>query len=160
MQILTKDVVIPETVTQKKVYVADDGKEFASEKACLDYETIQRRENSAVWKSRIPDFEEYHSGRKAELYYISDENEYSFLLKILNVSFNNFAIGIRHTFQKYGAGWYIYWSEDGYDYTAEYLLKLDQYVTDIENGYNKWKDKLHRKFQWKEKSTKCQTAIP
>ena len=157
MQIIYKDVIIPETVTQRKVYVANDGTEFASAKACSDYETIQRRENSAVWQSHIPDFEEYHSGRKAELFYVSNETEYSYLISLLHVDFSK---GVRHVFQQYGEGWYIYWSEDGYDYTAEYLLKLDQYVADIEGRYKKWKDKLNRKIQWKEKSTKCQTAIP
>lgn len=143
MKVVTEEHYIPEKRYTTSKYIASDGVEFSTECDCLRHEEYLEVINHPVFKSCIENVFTYGDEYLADLYYISSEDDYKFLLEHLGLMRS---IRCRSDFYKYNSGWYLYWSESGGDNPDEhYLLNYNAYVEEIEDSIKDWKTSIQSK---------------
>ena len=148
MKIIAKEHHIPESTYLIKIYIASDGKEFASEDACLRHEKRLEIENHPIYITAIKGAYSFEEGYGATLYYFSSNEDYEYFKETQGIDIYHFD----SDFDEYGVGWYIYWCEDGGDYPDDYYLKnYDAYENDIESRWNEYKQDMRYKIEQKSK---------
>jgi hypothetical protein len=107
------------TTEHKAYYIADDGTEFTSQRACEDYEYKQERDKRKIqWYACESIAEEM----PAKLWYIRSDEEFKWLEKTEWA--HTYVDG---EFSK--EGWYIAIFHDGGDYRDEHeVYRLDDYI--------------------------------
>ena len=139
MKVVTEEHYVPEKRYTTTKYIASDGKEFLTEDGCLKHEEDLEVAKHPVFQNAILNVYTYYDDYQANMYYISNEDDYKFLIKHLGVRRGNY-IG---DFYKYGSGWYLYWVEDGGDYADYYYLyNYNAYVEAIEIELKHWKENI------------------
>ena len=111
------------TTEHKTYYIADDGTEFNTQRACEDYEYKQERDKRQIqWRACESIAEEL----PAKLWYIRSEEEFKWLEKTEWA--HTYVVG---EFSK--EGWYIAIFRDGGDYRDEHeVYRLDNYINDYQ----------------------------
>ena len=143
MKVITEEHYIPEKRYTTTKYVASDGRDFTSEKACLDHEKYLEIQSHPVIRNAVLDVTTFDGEHAANLYFISNEADYDFILK------NVIGIG-KYThyygdYETYGPGWYLYWNESMGDYGDYHnLVNYNAYVEEIEDDIRLWKGKIER----------------
>lgn len=149
MKIVTEEHYVPERRYTTIKYIASDGKEFTTEDGCLTHERQLEIKSHPVFKNciiNVPISFDYEY--RGNLYYLSNEDDYNFLIKNLGLRRND---SINSDFYDYGQGWYLYWCEDGGDYPDYHCIhNYDAYVKDIEAELKKWKEEIQNKMMGKQ----------
>ena len=116
---MRKEVTTIPTTKVVTFYIADDGTEFTSQRACEDYEYKQERDKRNIqWRACESIAEEM----PAKLWYIRSEEEFKWLEKTEWV--HTYVDG---EFSK--EGWYIAIFRDGGDSRDEHeVYRLDNYI--------------------------------
>lgn len=116
---MRKEVTTIPTTKVVTFYIADDGTEFTSQRACEDYEYKQERDKRNIqWRACESIAEEM----PAKLWYIRSEEEFKWLEKTEWV--HTYVDG---EFSK--EGWYIAILRDGGDSRDEHeVYRLDNYI--------------------------------
>ena len=136
MKIITEEKTIPAKTYTETKYIASDGKEFGSKNDCLRYEKQLAIESHPIYTTSIKNVYLFEEGYMATLYYFSSKEDYEFFIKTQDLNRKYYF----SDFDEYGAGWYIYWCEDGGDYPDEHFLKnYDAYESRIESDLEKYK---------------------
>jgi hypothetical protein len=118
------------TTEHKTYYIADDGTEFTSPRACEQYEFEQEKNKHKLKWYPCTALEDI----PAKLWYIHSEEEFKWLKKTEWV--HSYVNG-----EFTEEGWYIVPRYDGGDYRDEYdVLFLDAYIRDYERRIQKLKD--------------------
>lgn len=137
MKVVEKKCHIPAKTYIDKKYIALDGKEFISENDCLRYEKQLAIESHPIYTTAIKNVDLFEEGYIATLYYLSSKEDYEFFIETQDI---NRKYCFNSDFDECGAGWYIYWCEDGGDYPDEHFLKnYDAYERRIESDWGKYK---------------------
>ena len=107
------------TIEKQVCYIADDGTEFKTQRACEDYEYKQERDKRKIqWYT----CESIADEEPAKLWYIRSEEEFKWLEKTEWA--HTYVDG---EFSK--EGWYIAIFRDGGDYRDEHeVYRLDEYI--------------------------------
>lgn len=137
MKKITEEHFVPAKTYTTTKYVACDGKEFTFEIDCLKYEAQLEADNHPVIKSRIMGASTFMDSYCANLFYISNHDDFEFLKEYIKG-------GVWNTdFEKYGAGWYLYWRVDGGDYADDlYLYNYLAYEKEQEEDLKNWKAEM------------------
>ena len=144
MKVVTEEHYIPERRYTTTKYIASDGKEFSTEEACLIHEKQLEIENPPVIRNAIFDIEIYGDEYHGNLYYLSNADDYEFLIKALNIKSAQYS-KLNSDFYDYGKGWYLYWCEHGSYHDYHELHNYNAYVEQIENDFKEWKEDIQRK---------------
>ena len=99
MKIVTEEHYVPERRYTTTKYIASDGKEFTTEDACLVHEDLLEIKNHPVFKNCIIDILTFDDEHRGILYYLSNEDDYNFLVKNLGLRRND---SINSDFYDYG----------------------------------------------------------
>lgn len=144
MKVVTEECYIPESRYTITKYIASDGKKFSTEEACLIYERQLEIENHPVIQNAILDIEIYRDEYYGSLYYLSNEDDYEFLIKALNIRASQYS-KLSSDFDDYGEGWYLYWCEHGSYHDYHELHNYNAYVKQIEIDFKEWKEDIQKK---------------
>lgn len=126
--------VIPERVIETISYIAQDGKVFTNQDACLKYEKYLELINHEVFKT-AQKVSTWPDDYCATLYYISSEVQYEYLKKGLNIEYFD-----SDDYEDYGPGYYLFIQEDMGDSPAKYYLhSLTRYLETSEFEFEAWK---------------------
>lgn len=137
MKVVEKEYRIPAKTYIDKTYIALDGKEFRSENDCLRHEKQLAIESHPIYTTSIKNVYLFEEGYMATLYYLSSKEDYEFFIETQDFNREYY---FNSDFDEYGAGWYIYWCEDGGDYPDENFLKnYDVYERQTESDWEKYK---------------------
>ena len=137
MKVVEKECHVPARTYIDKKYVASDGKEFIFESDCLRYEKRLEIESHPIYTTAIRRVCLFEEGYGATLYYLSSKEDYEFFIETQGFDRKYY---FRSDFDEYGAGWYIYWCEDGGDYPDDHYLKnYDAYEKRIETDWEEYK---------------------
>ena len=137
MKIVEKECYIPARTYIDKKYVASDGKEFIREIDCLEHERYLAIKSHPIYTTAIKDVDLFEEGYGATLYYLSSQEDYEYFKETQGFKTEHY---FHSNFNKYGAGWYLYWSECGGDYPDNYYLKnYDEYEKCIESSWKEYK---------------------
>lgn len=140
MQVIEKECHVPARTYIDKKYVASDGKEFIFESDCLKYEKQLEIEKHPVYTSAIRRVCLFEEGYGATLYYLSSQEDYEFFIETQGFDKKYY---FQSDFDEYGAGWYLYWCEDGGDYPDDHYLKnYDAYEKQIESDWEEYKSDM------------------
>ena len=143
MKVVTEEHYVPERRYTTTKYIALDGKEFSTEEDCLRYEKYLEIENHPVFKNSIRDILTFDDEYRGNLYYLSNEDDYDFLVKNLGLRHND---SINSDFYDYGQGWYLYWCENWGDYPDHHCIRnYNAYVEEIETDLKEWKEEIQNK---------------
>lgn len=148
MEVIEREVTIPEHTTIVRRYIASNGQEFAYESDCLRYEERLRIENHPVFKSKIPNIRTFEDDYSGALYYLSNEDDHEWLMDHI--------IGgdVNSDFDLHGPGWYLYYYIDGGDHSdIQRLLFYDAYEKAIETRFAKWKSDIRNKMAFEQQTT-------
>lgn len=141
MRVEEREITVPAKTRIQTIYVASDGEEFASEYACWFHERELTKNNSSIYKTAKP-AREFYNDNAGTLYYISSLEDYDFF-KVMNDIDVSREYWFYSDFKEYGAGWYLYWVEDGGDYPDEQHLKnYDAYEKSIESEWEGYKSRI------------------
>ena len=147
MKIVEKEYCIPAKTVITTIYVASDGKEFISEYDCMQYEKQLEIKNHPTYKSMIENVSTFEDEHYGTLHYISSQEDYEYFKETKGIK-NNYRFD--SNFDEYGAGWYLYWTEDGGDYPDDkYLKNYDAYESDVESRWNEYKKYMRHKMKQK-----------
>jgi hypothetical protein len=145
MKIVTEEKIIPEHKVTTTKYIASDGKEFSTEDACLVYEGRIEINNHPVFKNCITDILTFDNEHRCNLYYLSNKDDYEFLVK--NLGFTHTDV-VNSEFDDYGKGWYLYWNEScSYYADHHYIRNYNVYVKEIESELKEWKENIEEKIE-------------
>lgn len=137
MKVVEKECYVPARTYVDKTYVASDGKEFRLESDCLRYEKRLAIESHPIYTTAIKGACLFEEGYGATLYYLSSNEDYEFFVETQGFDKKYY---FHSDFEEYGAGWYIYWCEDGGDYQDDHYLKnYDVYENRIESDWKEYK---------------------
>lgn len=137
MKIVEKECYVPARTYIDKKYVASDGKEFIREIDCLEHERYLAIKSHPIYTTAIKDVVLFEEGYGATLYYLSSQEDYEYFKETQGFKTEHY---FHSNFNKYGAGWYLYWSEYGGDYPDNYYLKnYDEYEKCIESSWKEYK---------------------
>ena len=137
MKVVEKECHVPARTYIDKTYVASDGKEFRLESDCLRYEKRLAIESHPIYTTAIKGACLFKEGYGATLYYLSSNEDYEFFVETQGFDKKHY---FHSDFEEYGAGWYIYWCEDGGDYPDDHYLKnYDVYENRIESDWKEYK---------------------
>lgn len=142
MKVIEKECHVPAKTYIDKTYVAFDGTEFCQEKDCLKYENTLKIKNHPIYTTAIRDVDKFYDGNVAALYYISSKDDYDFFKESQDIDVEKEHYFISD-FNKYGAGWYLYYIEDecyGPDY--KYLKNYDAYEKMLESELEEYKTRM------------------
>lgn len=140
MKVVEKECHVPARTYIDKKYVASDGKEFIFESDCLRYEKQLEIEKHPVYTSAIRSVYLFEEGYGATLYYLSSQEDYEFFIETQGFDKKYY---FQSDFDEYGAGWYLYWCEDGGDYPDDHYLKnYDAYEKRIESDWEEYKSDM------------------
>lgn len=141
MKVVTEEQYVPAKSYTVTKYVASDGKEFSTQRDCERYEKQLEIMKHPVIASRIDGLYTFDYEYPATLYYISSEEDYSFLTTCWLCSSRT-----ETDFYKYGPGWYLFYSIDGGDSADSYhFFNYDQYEKKVEEQWMKWKTAIRLK---------------
>lgn len=147
MKIVEKECYVPANTIITKTYIAFDGREFTSEDACLRHEKCLEIESHPIYKSAIKNVYTFEDDYHATLYYISNQEDYEYLKETQGIKTERY---FDTDFNKYGAGWYLFYIVDGGDYPDDiYLYNYDTYEKDIESRWNEHKKDIRYKMEQK-----------
>lgn len=148
MRVETITEIVPAHEIVITRYIASDNTAFRTEAQCKEYEEWLSYSDNPVAANKISGvsmYDEYDT--TAYLYYLRNKADYDFLTqKYLKVS-------IRHTdsdFDEYGAGWYIY-HEDRGDSNDSYIWNYNNYIKNLQDEFNRWKEIIDLEIKAKEK---------
>ena len=150
MKEITKTYTIPAQERTETVYVAFDGKEFNSKKACEYYEFLEGMYNNFVYKTAISSCE-FHNNEIGTLFYFRNEEDYNFLLESKGLK-KNYGCGYYLTanFNVFGPGWYLYYYEDGGDGAdSYYILNYQYYLKELKKDLKKYEEDNYAKMMEK-----------
>lgn len=140
MRVVEKECYVPARTYIDKKYVASDGKEFIFESDCLRYEKQLEIEKHPVYTSAIRHVCLFEEGYGATLYYLSNQEDYEFFIETQGFDEKYY---LQSDFDEYGAGWYLYWCEDGGDYLDDHYLKnYNAYEKRIESDWEEYKSDM------------------
>lgn len=140
MKVVEKECYIPAKTYIDKKYVALDGKEFNFESDCLRYEKQLEIEKHSIFTSAISGVYLFEEGYGATLFYFSGQEDYEFFVKTQGFDKEYY---FQSDFDEYGAGWYLYWCEDGGDSSDDHYLKnYDAYEKQIESNWEEYKSEM------------------
>lgn len=140
MKVVEKECHVPARTYIDKKYVASDGKEFIFESDCLRYEKQLEIEKHPVYTSAIRRVCLFEEGYGATLYYLSSQEDYDFFIETQGFDKKYY---FWSDFDEYGAGWYLYWCEDGGDYPDDHYLKnYDAYEKQVESDWEEYKSDM------------------
>ena len=140
MKVVEKERYVPARTYIDKTYIASDGKEFRFENDCLRYEQRLAIESHPVYTTAIKDVYLFKSENDATLYYFSSKEDYEFFIETRGIDKSYY---FHSDFDEYGAGWYIYWFEDGGDCPDHrYLKNYNAYEKKIESNWEKYKSDM------------------
>lgn len=143
MKVTTEERYIPEKRYTITKYIASDDTEFYDEDSCLRYERQLEIDNHPVFKNCIIDILTFDNEYRGNLYYLSNEDDYEFLIKNLGLRHND---SINSDFYDYGQGWYLYWCENGWDHPDyHYVLNYNAYVEEIKTELKEWEENIQNK---------------
>ena len=122
MKEIIKTYTIPAQERTETVYVAFDGKEFNSKKACEYYEFKEKINSHFIYQTEISSSEFYES-QVGSLFYLRNEGDYNFLLESKGIK-KNYGCGycLTANFNVFGPGWYLFYYEDGGDGADSYYI--------------------------------------
>lgn len=149
MKIVEKECQVPAWTYINKTYIALDGKEFTSEDACLRYEKHLEIENHPIYASAIKDVYTFEDEHYVTLYYISNQEDYEYFKETQGIKSNRH---FNSDFEKYGAGWYLFYTVDGgctINGDDFFLYNYDAYEKDIELRWNEYKEDIRHKMEQK-----------
>ena len=153
MKIIEKERSVPAWTYIETMYIASDGKEFTSKDACLRYEKQLEIESHPIYKSSIKDVYTFEDEHYVTLYYISNQEYYEYFKETQGIKNN------RHfdsDFEKYGAGWYLFYTVDGgctINGDDFFLYNYDAYEKDIEARWSEYKEDIRLKMKQKRTNT-------
>ena len=140
MKIVKKEHHIPAETIITTTYIALDGKEFTSEDACIKHEKQLEIESHHIYATAIKRVCLFDEGYGATLYHLSSQEDYKFFTETQGLDKK---YHFSSDFEEYGAGWYIYWCEDGGDYSDYYYLKnYDAYEKRIDSDWEEYKSDM------------------
>lgn len=140
MKVVEKECYVPARTYIDKKYVASDGKEFIFESDCLRYEKQLEIERHPIYTSAIKRVCLFEEGYGATLYYLSSQEDYEFFIETQGFDKKYY---FNSDFEEYGAGWYLYWCEDGGDYPDDHYLKnYEAYEKRIESDWEEYKSDM------------------
>ena len=122
-------IQVPKT---EKVYIANDGKEFPNEEACLKHDNILelKKKISHIPHKRVDVIDCLESG---DAYYITNENDFNAVCRYQCAAYP-YGFKIDGNWDYRGENWYVFYSVDGGDYADElYCYNLDYYNQLIES---------------------------
>lgn len=136
MKVVEKEYHIPAKTYIDKIYIASDGKEFGSKNDCLRYEKQLAIESHPIYTTAIKNVNLFEEECMATLYYLSSKEDYEFFIETQDLNRKYY---FNSDFDEYGAGWYIYWCEDGDEH---FLKNYDAYESRIESDWEKYKSHM------------------
>lgn len=140
MKIVEEEHYIPARTYIDKKYVASDGRRFISESDCLRYEKQVEIEKHPIYATAIKGVCLFEEGYGATLYYISSQEDYEFFIETQGFDGKYYFYS---DFDEYGAGWYLYWCEDGGDCPDDYYLNYyDAYEKQIDSDWEEYKSNM------------------
>jgi hypothetical protein len=143
MKVVEKECYVPARTYIDKKYVASDGKEFIFESDCLKHEKRLEIESHPIYTSAIRHVWLFEEGYGATLYYLSNQEDYEFFIETQGFDKKYY---FHSDFDKYGAGWYLYWYEDGGDYPDDHYLKnYDAYEKQMDSDWEEYKADMRSK---------------
>ena len=143
MKVVTEKHYVPARRYTTTKYIASDGKEFTTEEACLAHEGKLEVENHPVFKNCVIGILTFDNEHRGNLYYLSNDDDYEFLVKNLGLRRND---SINNDFYDYRRGWYLYWFENWGDYADHhYIRNYNVYVEEIETELKEWKEEIQNK---------------
>ena len=143
MKVIEKERHVPARTYIDKTYVALDGKEFRLESDCSRYEKQLAIESHPIYTSAIKHVDLFGEGHDATLYYLSSQEDYEFFKETQGFKTEHY---FHSNYNKYGAGWYLYWCESGGDYPDDYYLEnYDAYEKCIESDWEEYKSNMRSK---------------
>lgn len=142
MKIVEEEHYIPAKTYTSKKYIAIDGKEFGIESDCLRYEKQLEIQNHPVYATAIEDIYTFEDDYCAKLFHISSQEDYDFFVETQGFGNNYFT----SDFDKYGAGWYLFYYIDGGDYLNFYhLINYETYIKELDDRFKSWKSDMYNK---------------
>lgn len=137
--------VIPERTVTNEIFIANDGTEFYTEKDCLSHERNCEIQAHPVFKTCVTGcctFDEYYG---IILYHLGNDEDHEFLLSTFT---DRQKIHFADEYEKFGPGWYMYYSESGdYIYEINYLKNFQHYLEETKDDFNKWEDAIIEKMR-------------
>jgi hypothetical protein len=143
MKVVEKECYVPARTYIDKKYVASDGKEFIFESDCIEHEKYLAIKSHPIYTTAIKNVDLFEEGYGATLYYLSSQEDYEYFKETQGFKTEHYFYS---NFNKYGAGWYLYWSECGGDYPDNYYLKnYDAYEKRIESDWEEYKSYMRNR---------------
>lgn len=106
-------------------------------------------ENHPIYTSTIEDVCTFDDENYGTLHYISSQEDYGYFKETQGIKSEFY---FHSDFNKYGAGWYLYFVIDGGDYPSDkYLKNYDAYEKDVESRWNEYKKDMRYKMEQKSK---------
>lgn len=137
MKTVQTEVIIPEQRAIKTQYVAEDGRTFDFEEQCIDYEKRLAIQGNPVYRSGIPNVQDFKTGAYYNMYYIRSQEDYDFLMDM-----ESFHPGVCEAdqFSTFGAGWYMHrWTTGRGTHGVNYIVNLDNYIAQMDKEWTNWK---------------------
>ena len=120
-----------------KIYIAEDGTVFNSEKECLKHERILAMSKRPASLLETMPFRNLNDDGDIRLYYISSKKDYEYLLTVNEI--RSTSVNLYSDFDRHGEGWYMFWIEDGGDYYDSYCLyNYSHYIEEVEKNLHEW----------------------
>ena len=137
--------VIPERTVTNEIFIADDGQEFYTEKDCLLHERNCEIQAHPVFKTCVTGCCTFDECYGMVLYHLRNDEDHEFLLSTFT---DRQKIHFADEYEKYGPGWYMYYSESGdYIYDISNLRNFEHYLEETRDDFNKWEDDIIEKLR-------------
>lgn len=145
MKVVEIEHYVPARTYIDKKYIASDGKEFNFESDCLKYEKQLAIENHPIYNSAVKGVCTFEEDYCASLYYISSQEDYEYFKETQGITTKYY---FRSDFEKYGAGWYIFYVVDGGDYPDDkYLYNYDMYEKEIGARWEEYQSDMRERME-------------
>jgi len=136
---------IPEHEVTQRWYIAEDGTEFAREQDCVRYEKNCVIQAHPVFKTCITGCHTFDECYGMVLYHLRNDEDHEFLLSTFT---DRQKIHFADEYEKYGPGWYMYYSESGdYIYDISNLKNFEHYLEETRDDFNRWEDEIIEKMR-------------
>lgn len=137
--------VIPERTVTNKFFIAEDGTEFVREEDCQRYEKNCVIQAHPVFKTCVTGCCTFDECYGMVLYHLRNDEDHEFLLSTFT---DRQKIHFADEYEKYGPGWYMYYSESGdYIYDISNLRNFEHYLEETRDDFNKWEDEIIEKMR-------------